>query len=256
MNTRFDRTSLGAPTCQGEPARTDVQNVLVAEPHWLVRQGLVAVIDKIDGCRVVAEAGTGAQALAAAQQLQPGLVLLGLGIAEPGCVDVVTNLRQHGAAPKVLVLSQPDAEASARDALRAGCDGFIDMQQGGESLAQAIHEVLAGRPFFDPQLARRLLLGVDEPAAGSHDVLAVLTQRERAVFVHIAAGHTNRSAGAALHISEKTVEKHRALVMQKLALRSAVELRMLAGDLRSRERQAPNAPRLTPANPNQRARAT
>lgn len=241
MNTAFDRADLGASTCPGDPGLTGVRHVLVAEPHWLVRQGLVAVLDKIDGCRVVGEAGTGAQALAAAHQLQPNLVLLSLGITEPGCVDVVTQLRQRGAAPKVLVLSQPDAEASARDALRAGCDGFIDMQHGGESLAQAIHEVLAGRPFFDPQLARRLLLGVDESAAGGHDVLAVLTQRERAVFVHIAAGHTNRSAGAALHISEKTVEKHRALVMQKLGLHSAVELRMLAGELRSREREAHRA---------------
>lgn len=241
MNTLLDQTDLGASTCPGNPGQTALQHVLVAEPHWLVRQGLVAVIDRIDGCRVVGEAGTGAQALAVAHRLQPGLVLLSLDIAEPGCVDVVTQLRQRSAAPKVLVLSQPDAEASARDALRAGCDGFIDMQQCGESLAQAVHEVLAGRPFFDPQLARRLLLGVDEPAAGSHDVLAVLTQRERAVFVHIAAGHTNRSAGTALHISEKTVEKHRALVMQKLALRSAVELRMLAGELRTRERQTHRA---------------
>ena len=91
--------------------------------------------------------------------LQPDLLLLSLGIAEPDATEVVLRLRERGAMPRVLVLSQQRAEAGARDALRAGCDGFIDPERGGEVLEQAIREVAAGRPFLDPQVSRRLLLG-------------------------------------------------------------------------------------------------
>jgi DNA-binding NarL/FixJ family response regulator len=106
----------------------------------------------------------------------------------------------------------------------------------------AIQEVIAGRPFLDPQVSRRLLLGHDDVQDRGHDALAILTQRERSVFVRIAEGHTNRSAGEALHISAKTVEKHRALVMQKLKLRSAVDLRLLAVDLGLIERPSHDSP--------------
>lgn len=205
--------------------------VVIAEPQWLVRKGLLSVVDQIAACHVVGEAGTGAEALAAVAQLRPTLVLLSLSIADPGCTEVIKQLRERGGSPKVLVLSQHRAEAGARDALRAGCDGFIDKEHGGEALERAILEVLAGRPFLDAQVSRRLLLGHDDAPDRGHDALAVLTQRERAVFVRIAEGHTNRSAGEVLHISSKTVEKHRALVMQKLKLRSAVDLRLLAVDL-------------------------
>lgn len=218
------------------------RSVIVAEPQWLVRKGLIAVIDKIPACRVIGEAGTGLELLRAADSLRPTLVLLSLAITDPGCTEVIKQLRAGHDAPKVLVLSQHRAEAGARDALRAGCDGFIDKEHGGEALELAIQEVIAGRPFLDPQVSRRLLLGHDDVPDRGHDALAVLTQRERSVFVRIAEGHTNRSAGEALHISAKTVEKHRALVMQKLKLRSAVDLRLLAVDLGLIERPSHDGP--------------
>lgn len=208
-----------------------LHRVVVAEPQWLARKGLVAVIGQFKSCIVIGEATTGTGAIAEVQQLQPSLLLLSLGITGPGCIEVVKRLLRKPGPPKVLVLSHHRAEASARDALRAGCDGFIDGEDSGEALEHAIQEVMAGRPFLDPQVSRRLLLEADAVARQADGVLAALTQRERAVFVHIAAGHTNRSAGAALNISAKTVEKHRALVMHKLKLGSAFDLRMLAVDL-------------------------
>lgn len=219
---------LGVARRSGDAA---LHRVVVAEPQWLVRKGLVAVIEKFESCIVIGEAATGTGAIAEVQQLRPGLLLLSLGITGPGCIEVVKRLRRWPDTPKLLILSQHRAEASARDALRAGCDGFIDGEDSGAALEHAIHEVMAGRPFLDPQVSRRLLLEADAVARHADGVLAALTLRERAVFVHIAAGHTNRSAGAALNISAKTVEKHRALVMHKLKLRSAIDLRMLAVDL-------------------------
>jgi DNA-binding NarL/FixJ family response regulator len=205
--------------------------IVIAEAQWLVRKGLASVIEKIDMCEAIGEAATGAQTIDAVRQLRPTLVLLSLGIAHPSCTEVIKQLRLLPDAPKILVLSQPRAEASAREALRAGCDGFIDTERSGEALEQAMSEVIAGRPFLDPQVSRRLLMNADQGVDRGDAVLEVLTKRERSVFVHIADGHTNRSAGEALHISAKTVEKHRALVMQKLKLRSALDLRMLALDL-------------------------
>ncbi len=202
--------------------------VVIAEPQWLVRKGLVAVVGKIDACGSIGEAATGAQAIDTVQRLRSTLLLLSLGIAEPSCTEVIKQLRQLPDAPKILVLSQPRAEASAREALRAGCDGFIDKEQSGEALERAMQEVMAGRVFLDPHVSRRLLMSTEAGEDRGDALLDVLTKRERAVFMHIADGHTNRSAGEALHISAKTVEKHRALVMQKLKLRSALDLRMLA----------------------------
>jgi DNA-binding NarL/FixJ family response regulator len=214
------------------PAVTaETVRIVIAEPQWLVRKGLAAVVEGIDTCRTIGEAATGAQALEAVRTLRPSLLLLSLGIAGPDCTAVIKQLRLLPDAPKILVLSQPRAEASAREALRAGCDGFIDKEQSGEALELAIGEVIAGRPFLDPQVSRRLLMSEDAGSERGDAILDVLTKRERAVFIHIADGHTNRTAGQALHISAKTVEKHRALVMQKLKLRSALDLRMLALDL-------------------------
>lgn len=204
--------------------------IVVADPQWLVRIGLASVIDKISDCRVSGMADSGAEAIRQTQALRPSLLLLSVSIAAPGCMEVIRTLRESNPNLRVLVLSQPGAELDARAALRAGCDGFIDRDHNGETLDRAIREVIAGRTFLDPDVSRRLLLAVEEPAASPTE-LATLTQRERAVFIHIAAGHTNRSAGKALHISPKTVEKHRALVMRKLKLRSAVDLRFLAVDL-------------------------
>lgn len=206
------------------------QGIVIADTQWLVRIGLASVIDKISGCQVAGMAGSGAEAIRAVQMLQPSLLLLSVGIAGPGCMEVIRSVREMAPSLKVLVLSQPGSELDARAALRAGCHGFIDRDHNGETLERAIREVIAGRTFLDPEVSRRLLLATEEPAAAPTE-LATLTQRERAVFIHIASGHTNRSAGKALHISPKTVEKHRALVMRKLKLRSAVDLRFLAVDL-------------------------
>lgn len=206
------------------------QGIVVADTQWLVRIGLASVIDKIAGCQVAGMADSGAEAIRLAQTLKPSLLLLGVGISAPGCMDVIRSVRESVPSLKVLVLSQPGAELDARAALRAGCNGFIDRDHNGETLERAIREVIAGGTFLDPEVSRKLLLATEEPAAAPTE-LATLTQRERAVFIHIASGHTNRSAGKALHISPKTVEKHRALVMRKLNLRSAVDLRFLAVDL-------------------------
>ncbi len=219
-------TPSGPQGATSEPIR-----VVIAERHWLVRKGLVSVVEKIPMCGSVSEATTGAQTIDIVQRLRPHLLLVSLAIAEPDCTEVITRLRQMPDAPKILVLSQAGAEASAREALRAGCDGFIDKEHSGEALEEAMREVLAGRPYLDPRVSRRLLMSADDSAERTDALLNVLTKRERSVFIHIADGHTNRSAGEALHISAKTVEKHRALVMQKLKLRSAIDLRMLALDL-------------------------
>jgi DNA-binding NarL/FixJ family response regulator len=237
MTTSTYIPSGNLPGPRAEPIR-----VVIAEPQWLVRKGLVAVVEKIAACESIGEAATGAEAIDAVQRLRPTLLLLSLGVTDPTCTEVIKQLRQLPDAPRILVLSQARAEASAREALRAGCDGFIDKEQSGEVLEKAMREVMAGRPFLDPQMSRRLLMSEGDGAERNDALLDVLTKRERSVFIHIADGHTNRSAGEALHISAKTVEKHRALVMQKLRLRSAIDLRMLALDLGLIERPTYDAP--------------
>lgn len=206
--------------------------LLIADGHPLLRQGLRALLAINPDLLVIDEAADGRDAVGKTLALLPDLVLLDLALPRTGGIDAVMQIRRRLPAQKILALCEHDCELYVGEALRAGCGGCIKKDCAGEEMLLAVKTVLAGRRFIGQELANRMVDNMLYPEnANGSDPFHTLSNRERAIFKLIAEGGTNRTAAAYLNLSAKTVEKHRANLMRKLRLNSAVELALLAVDL-------------------------
>jgi DNA-binding NarL/FixJ family response regulator len=216
--------------------------ILIAEDHPLLRHGMRALLATQPEYVVVDEACEGREAVLKTLRLQPDLVLMDLSLPGTSGIDATAQIRRRLPQQKVLALSEYESEIYASEALRAGCAGCLKKDCAPEEMMLAVKTVLAGRRFLGQDLASLLLDGVLNPNKSGRETNPwdTLSSRERTIFKLIAEGGTNRSAAAYLNLSAKTVEKHRANLMRKLKLNSAVELALLAVDLGLVQR--PNVP--------------
>lgn len=206
--------------------------ILVVDDHPLLRHGLKALLGSHAEYQVIDEAIDGRDAVAKAIQLQPDLILMDLSLPGTSGIDATVQIRRRLPQQRVLALSDDDSEIHIGEAMRAGCIGCLKKDCAPEEMMLAVKTVLTGRRFIGQDLASLLLEGVLHPEkARDTSPWEMLSSRERTIFKLIAEGGTNRSAAAYLNLSAKTVEKHRANLMRKLHLNSAVELALLAVDL-------------------------
>jgi DNA-binding NarL/FixJ family response regulator len=214
--------------------------VLVADGHWLIRCGLRSTLQRVDGHEFVGEAADLDSVVALALELSPDLSLLDAGLPGGGGIEAARQIRARQPDQKLLLLSDIDSSASARDALRAGCDGCVRKDRSEHELLEAVRCVRAGGVYLDADMTRAMVMSDPRPASPPPlGPLDRLSQRELAVFRLIAEGRSNRGAGEYLDLSPKTVEKYRAALMLKLKLRSAIDLRLLAIDLGVVQRPEP-----------------
>jgi len=206
--------------------------LLVADGHWLIRCGLQTALRRVDDHELVGEAADLGSAVNLALELSPDLTLLDADLPGGGGIEAARQIRAHRRDQKLLLLSHQDSPASARDALHAGCDGCVRKDRSDVELLDAVRCIRAGGVYLDADMTRAMVKSdVQMPPAPPKGLLDRLSRREMAVFRLIAEGRSNRGAGEYLDLSPKTVEKYRAALMQKLKLRNAVELRLLAMDL-------------------------
>jgi DNA-binding NarL/FixJ family response regulator len=207
--------------------------ILVADDHPLLRQGMCTLVASIPGYVVVGEAVNGRDAIQQTLVLQPDLLLLDLSLPDIAGPDVISQIRRKLPLQKIIALSDSRGDIHASEALRAGCHGFLLKDTTFEEVSLAIKTVFLGRRFISQDVTDELvgdLLDLPNQRRG-RTAWNRLTSRERSVFKLIAQGKTNRATAEYLALSPKTVEKHRASLMRKLELRSAVELALLAVDL-------------------------
>ena len=206
--------------------------IIVAEDHPLLRHGLKALLGMHADYQVVDEAVDGREAVTKTLRLQPDLVLMDLSLPGTSGIDATAQIRRRLPQQKVLALSDYDSDIHVGEAMRAGCIGCLKKDCAPEEMMLAVKTVLTGRRFLGQDLASLLLDGMLHPEKSREaNPWDQLSSRERTIFKLIAEGGTNRSAAAYLNLSAKTVEKHRANLMRKLHLNSAVELALLAVDL-------------------------
>lgn len=186
--------------------------ILIVDDHTVVRQGLRMVLGLRPELRVIGEAGTGAEALQQALDHQPDLILLDLMLPDLPGASLVADLHHYSPGSKILVLTGVQSLPMLQQAAGAGVDGFVPKEVSPDELVQAIHQVMAGRPFVHPQLARLL---EQSQAAGAAQV-PELTPREREVLQLMARTATNREIAQALHVSEETVRTHVKHILRKL----------------------------------------
>ena len=196
--------------------------VLIADDHALVRAGIRALVEKIEGVVVVGEAGKGSEALELVKDLKPDLMLLDITMPDGGGFDVLDYTTKHYPDLKVIVLTVHDAGEYAIRALREGAAGFLPKSAASIELEQAIQTVVCGKVYISPETSRKTLL---EYGKGTkRDQLATLSPRQREVLRLIAEGNTTKQIAQQLEISVKTVETHRAQLMERLGIREVAGL--------------------------------
>jgi two-component system response regulator NreC len=191
--------------------------VLLADDHTLVRSGLRALLEAQPDMDVVGEAEDGVAVVERSRSLKPDVVVMDLAMPGRGGINAIEDLRTGCPAIKVVVLTMHDDEAYIRLARLAGATGFVLKKSLASELIRAIRAVRAGETHFPPTIPPR-------PPLAARTPLDLLTDREREVLALIALGHTTPEAARKLHISEKTVETHRAHISGKLGLRTRAEL--------------------------------
>lgn len=191
--------------------------ILIVDDHALVRAGLRALLEAQAGVTVVGEAEDGAVALERCRKLQPEVVIVDLAMPGRGGIGAIEDLSRDFPAARLVVLSMHDDQAYIQVARLAGAAGYVPKKALATELIHAIRVVHAGKTYFPT-------VGPKAPVKGSEGPLNLLTDREREVVTLISLGHTTSEIAVRLHISEKTVESHRAHIAQKLNLRTRAEL--------------------------------
>jgi len=209
---------------QKEAARR--KKILVVDDHAVLREGLVAQINRESGLVVCGEAETANAAVAAVEKYAPDLVLADLTLPGRNGLELVRDLRALRPELPVLVLSMHDAALFAERVLRAGGRGYVSKQQSGGELIKAIRQVLNGQIYLSEEVSTRLLgsfIGKSERPATLSPV-ELLTDRELEVFNLIGQARETKDISRRLGMSAKTVEAHRASIKRKLKLKTGPEL--------------------------------
>jgi len=200
--------------------------VLIADDHALVRSGLRALLQLHRDIEVVGEAEDGVVVEERCRRLQPDVVLMDLTMPGRGGIRATEDLRRACPLAKVLILTMHEDEVYARQAALAGASGYVLKRALATELVAAVRIVHAGGRYVPPELAHAF----EEPLASPRGRrragpgLTLLSQREKEVLRLIALGHTNAEIADRLHISEKTVETHRAHILEKLGLETRADL--------------------------------
>jgi DNA-binding NarL/FixJ family response regulator len=198
--------------------------LVLADDHGILRAGLRALLNADPDLDVVAEASDGAEALAAVQKHQPDLAILDISMPGLNGLEVLEALNNQNSKTKILILTVHEDTFLLKKALKLGASGYIVKQAVESELINAIRAILRGEIYIHPSLTRELVKAITPAKTDPSAKTADLTPRETEVLYLIVQGYSNREISEELNISIRTVETHRANIMQKLNLRTRVEL--------------------------------
>jgi len=202
--------------------------VLVVDDHAVVRSGLRHVLEAEDDIEVVGEAGDMREAVFEARSQKPDVVLMDIVMPGPSGIEATPAVLKEAPEAKVLVLSMQDDPRYVREAFSAGASGYVLKEAADAEVVDAVREVSRGGRYVHPALGARLVAAEAEERVRAEE--DPLSDREREVLRLLALGHTNQEIAKKLYLSVRTVETHRAHIMQKLRLSSRAELVRFAMD--------------------------
>ena len=195
---------------------TEPVHIMLVDDHPLVRDGLRARLEAVAHFRVVAEADSGAEALALAGSTRIDLVLMDITMRDGSGIEATARLTANYPHIAVLMLSMHDKLEYVTQAMQAGARGYVLKDAPGKDIVLAIDTVIAGGIYYSAAVARQLA----RPAAQDNQ----LTSREQEVLYHIANGESNKQIAKALDLSVRTVETHRLNIKRKLGIEGQAEL--------------------------------
>jgi DNA-binding NarL/FixJ family response regulator len=198
--------------------------ILLADDHGLVRRGLRLILDAQPDLEVVAEAGDGAEAVKLALSSDVDLAILDISMPRMTGLQATRELQRRRPDLRVLILSMHESEQYLYEALRAGASGYVVKKVADRDLVEACRATMRGEPFLYPGAVTALIKDYLSRARNGEQPENPLTPRETEVVKLVAESYTNRQIAEALVSSEKTVDRHRANILEKLGMRDRVEL--------------------------------
>jgi len=200
--------------------------IVIAEDHTILREGLRSLLSSGPDLEIVGEVGDGREAIRCVEKLKPDLVLTDLSMPRMNGMDAIREIKKRSPGTKILVLTVHKTEEYILATLRAGADGYLLKDSTHAELLMAVKHVLGGKPYISPGISEKVLEGYldGKKTLKTRTVWETLTKREREILKLIGEGYRNKEIADDLNISVKTVEKHRANLMEKLNLHNVQAL--------------------------------
>jgi DNA-binding NarL/FixJ family response regulator len=204
------------------PATPPIRVILV-DDHALVRAGMRSLLGTMASVQVVGEASSGEEALALARNAQPDVVLMDIAMKGMSGLEAATRMREACPVARVIILSMHAGEEYVLQALRAGAVGYLLKDAATGELELALRSVMRGESWFSPAVSRQVVEGYVQRVGGT-PADDVLTARQREVLRLVAGGKSTKEIAFDLNLSVKTVETHRAQIMERLGIRDVAGL--------------------------------
>ena len=201
--------------------------ILIVDDHQLYREGLRLQLEREAGFSVIGEAGNAEEGLSLALQLRPDVVLMDIAMPGVSCFESMRRMHESLPDTRVIVLSGHKHDEQIGQALQARAWGYAIKDEGFAQVRDAIRDVMAGKLSYAPQVLNRIRSEDGQlrlEGGPAETLLNSLTPRERELLVLLGQGYSLKEAGQALHVSYKTVDKHKANLMKKLNIHDRVEL--------------------------------
>ncbi|HMF75364.1 MAG TPA: response regulator transcription factor [Bryobacteraceae bacterium] len=194
--------------------------IVLVDDHAMVRKGFSLILNQEPDMEVIAEAGTGPEAVRLAKELRPDVIIMDIAMPEMTGVEATRRIREANPASQILILSMHKDSVYVRESLRAGARGYLLKESIDEDLLRAVRAVAEGGGFLSPEISRTVLDDYQQTT----DPFDLLTAREREVLQLLAEGKVAKEVATALEVSVFTVDAHRGRILKKLGLRSSTEL--------------------------------
>jgi DNA-binding NarL/FixJ family response regulator len=211
--------------------------VLLADDHTLVRAGIRALLNELRGVQVVAEAGDGREAVELAKAHQPNLILMDISMKGLNGIEATAQVKRELPDVRVIILSMHASEEHVAQALRAGASGYMLKDAATQELALAVAAVMRGEAYLSPLISKQVVESYVQRRGADNGPLDMLTSRQRQILQLIAEGKSTKQIAHLLSLSVKTVETHRAQLMERLEIRDvpglvryAVRVGLVASD--------------------------
>jgi len=214
---------MSQPLLSGSNPSTLAIRVVLADDHALVRAGMRSLLNGMSQVQVVGEAASGEEALELAASERPDVVLMDIAMKGMSGLEAAARMRERHAAVRVVILSMHAGEEYVLQALRAGAVGYLLKDAATGELELALRSVMRGESWFSPAVSRQVVEGYVQ-RVGGEAAAEVLTARQREVLRLVAGGKSTKEIAYDLTLSVKTVETHRAQIMERLGIRDVAGL--------------------------------